>query len=117
MNKLFFWIILPLVIVEDIELVLGVTYIVLLYIYSFVSHDFTYLLSSIAIVSVISFLQFSEDRYFRKFSYLLLAPIVWFLLHIKTLVDLFSLMQALYTFCRKREVKWQKWQRTGVADS
>ena len=117
MNKPFFWIVLPLVVLEDVEMVLGATYIILLYLYSLLNHDFSYLLSIIAIVTVISFLQLSDDRYFRKFSSLLLAPVVWFLLHIKMFIDLFSFIQALYTFYRKREIKWQKWERTGVADS
>jgi cellulose synthase/poly-beta-1,6-N-acetylglucosamine synthase-like glycosyltransferase len=116
-NKLFFWIILPLVILEDIEMILGTTYLVLLYLYSLETRDFSYFLSIIAITTVIAFIQLSEGRYFSKSSYLLLAPIVWFLLHIKIFVDLTSLIHALYTFYRKREVKWQQWQRNGVADS
>jgi cellulose synthase/poly-beta-1,6-N-acetylglucosamine synthase-like glycosyltransferase len=116
-NKPFFWIILPLVILEDIETILGTAYLTLLYLFSLQVHDFSYFLSIVAITTGIAVVQLSEGRYFRKSYYLLLAPIVWFLLHIKIFVDLTSLMHALYTFYRKREVKWQEWQRTGVADS
>ncbi len=115
-NMLFFWIILPLVILGDIEVVLGTTYIFLLYLYSFWLHNFSILLLTIGIDAVILSLQFNEDRAFRKLSYFLLIPIAWFLFHLVTLVELDSLMKALYTFHRKREVKWQKWQRTGVAE-
>jgi poly-beta-1,6-N-acetyl-D-glucosamine synthase len=61
--------------------------------------------------------QFGEDKHFRKFSYFILAPLVWFLFHVVVFVELNSHIRGLYTFFRKREVKWQKWQRTGVADS
>jgi biofilm PGA synthesis N-glycosyltransferase PgaC len=116
-NKLFFWIVLPLVIFGDVEIVLGTIYILLLYFYSFLYHDFSLLLLTIAISTVTFFLQLSEERYFRKFSNFLLTPLFWFFLHLTIFVELDSLFKALYTFYRKREVKWQKWQRTGVADS
>lgn len=116
-NKLFFWVILPMVIFGDIEIVLGTMYVLLLYIYSFLSRDFTLLLLTIAISTVTFSLQLSEERYFRKLSNFLLAPLFWFFLHLATFVELDSLIKALYTFYRKHEVKWQKWQRTGVADS
>lgn len=116
-NKLFFWVILPMVIFGDIEIVLGTTYVLLLYIYSFLSRDFTLLLLTIAISTVTFSLQLSEERYFRKLSNFLLAPLFWFFLHLATFVELDSLIKALYTFYRKHEIKWQKWQRTGVADS
>ena len=117
LNKPFFWIVLPLVILEDIEIFLGTTYIILLYIYSLLTYDFSILLLSMAFATVLFLFQFSEDRQFRKVSFLLLAPLAWFFFHLVTFVELNSLIHALYTFFRKREVKWQKWQRTGVANS
>ncbi len=116
-NRLFLWIILPLVIMGDIEIVLGVLYVLLLYMYSFLIRDFSILLLTIGIDVVILSLQFSEDRSFRRLSYFLLLPISWFLFHFVTFIELNSMIKALYTFYRKREVKWQKWQRTGVANS
>ena len=116
-NKLFFWVVLPLVILGDIETVIGAAYILSLYLFSFLYHDFSLLLLTIAISTVTFSLQLSEERYFRKFSYFILAPLLWFFLHVVTFVESDSLVKALYTFYRKREVKWQKWQRNGVADS
>ena len=116
-NKSFFWIILPLVILGDIETVLGNVYTVMLYVYSFLSHDYSFLLITILLATIISSLQLAEESQFRKFSYIFLAPLVWFFLHLANLVELDALIQALYTFYRKREVTWQKWQRKGVADS
>jgi cellulose synthase/poly-beta-1,6-N-acetylglucosamine synthase-like glycosyltransferase len=117
MNKPFFWIILPLVILEDIETILGTIYIILLYIYSFLTHDFSFLLLIMFITVVVFFIQLNDDKYFKKIYYFILVPLVWFLLHIKVFIDLVSLFIAIYTFYRKREVKWQKWQRAGVTDS
>jgi len=116
-NKLFFWVILPLVILEDIEGILGAVFTILLYILSFFTHDFTVLLSTLFVVAITFFLQFSEERPYRKFSYFLLAPIIWYLFHLVTFVEIHSLFKALWTFYRKQEVKWQVWKRTGVADS
>jgi cellulose synthase/poly-beta-1,6-N-acetylglucosamine synthase-like glycosyltransferase len=116
-NKPFFWIVLPMVIFGDIEIVLGTTYVLLLYLYSFFYHDFSLLLLTLAISTITFSLQLSEERYFRKAGYFLLTPLFWFFLHLATFVELDSLIKALYTYYRKREVKWQKWQRTGVADS
>ncbi|GLV59317.1 glucosaminyltransferase [Dictyobacter sp. S3.2.2.5] len=116
-NKAFFWVILPMVIFGDIEIVLGSMYVLLLYLYSLLNHDFTLLLLTIVISTITFSLQLSEDRYFRKLSNFILAPLFWFFLHLATFVELDSLIKALYTYYRKHEVKWQKWQRTGVADS
>lgn len=116
-NKPFFWIILPLVVLGDLEIILGAAYILLLYFYSFLYHDFSLLLLTLVISTITFVLQLSEERYFRKFSYFALAPLFWFFMHLTIFVELEALIKARYTFYRKREVKWQKWQRTGVADS
>jgi len=70
-----------------------------------------------AITSIIFALEMSEDRAFWTFSHILALPLVWFFLQGASWVEFDSLVRALYTFSRKREVTWQKWQRTGVADS
>ncbi|GHO79528.1 hypothetical protein KSD_72990 [Ktedonobacter sp. SOSP1-85] len=116
-NKPFFWIVLPLVILEDIESILGAIFTLLLYLLSALTHDFSVLLATIFVVAITFVLQFSEEKAFRKPSFFLLAPLVWFFFHLVTFVELHSLFKALWTFYRKREVTWQKWQRTGVADS
>ena len=54
-NKLFFWVILPLVILEDIEGILGAIFTILLYILSFFTHDFTVLLSTLFVVAITFF--------------------------------------------------------------
>jgi energy-coupling factor transporter transmembrane protein EcfT len=116
-NKPFFWVILPLVIVEDVVAVLGALFTILLYVLSFMTHDFTILLATLLFFTIIFSLQFGEDKHYRKFSYFVLAPIVWYLFHLITFVQIHALFKTLWTFYRKSEVKWQAWKRTGVADS
>ncbi len=117
-NRPFFWIFLPLVISGDIEIILEFLYIALLYIYSILTHNFLLLLLSMAIVNIIYCFQLIEARYFRKISSLLLVPLLWILLQLMLFVELHVFVRVCYTFFyRKREVKWQKWQRTGVVDS
>ncbi|MEO9028582.1 MAG: glycosyltransferase [Ktedonobacteraceae bacterium] len=116
-NKPFFWIILPLIILEDIEFFFGAAYIIMLYVYSIMAHDFSILLLNITLATFLYTIQFTEDKQYRKLSYFLLSPLIWFLFHLVTFVEINAHIKALYTFFLKREVKWQKWQRTGVADS
>ncbi|GAC1626264.1 MAG: hypothetical protein NVS4B7_16190 [Ktedonobacteraceae bacterium] len=115
-NKPFFWITLPLVILEDIQGILAAIFIILIYLYSFLSNNFLVLFATMLLVTVTYFILFCEDKEYRKLSYLLLTPIVWYLLHLATFVELYALFTALWTFYRKREVKWQVWKRKGVAD-
>ncbi len=116
-NTFFLWVILPLVILGDIETALGTAYAILLYFYSFLTHDFSFLLLTISFSTVLFSLQLCEDRHFGKFRYLLLGPLIWFFLHFITFIELRSLIHAFYAYYRKREVKWQTWQRTGITDS
>lgn len=116
-NRPFFWIVLPLIISGDIEIILEFTYIVLLYVYSLLTRDFFLLLLNMALVNTIFCIQLIEARYFRNLSAFLLAPLVWFLLQLMLLVEVYSLVRVCYIYCRKYKVKWQKWQRTGVVDS
>jgi len=116
-NKWFFWLILPLVIVDDIEIVLGSAYLLLLYIYSFLSHDFLLLLFTIAMAALTFLFQLIDDKNYRKFSYFVFIPLMWFIFHLVTFIELYSLFNALYTLLFNKEVKWQKWQRNGVVDS
>ncbi len=116
-NKGFFWIVLPLIIVEDVEFIFGIAYVILSYVFAFLTRDFSFLLVNIALITFLCAIQFMEDQQFRKLPYLLLAPVSWFLFHVVTFVEANAFIKAYYTHFLRREVKWQKWQRTGVADS
>ena len=52
----------------------------------------------------------------NRFYFYLLSPIAWLLFYISTLVEYSALIRSIWTFLRKKEVVWQKWQRSGAAD-
>jgi poly-beta-1,6-N-acetyl-D-glucosamine synthase len=62
------------------------------------------------------FIQMLDDKDTRQISYLLLAPIGWLLFYLATIVEFNALLQSVWGLLRKRELKWQKWQRSGVID-
>jgi poly-beta-1,6-N-acetyl-D-glucosamine synthase len=116
LNKLFFWVALPLVVVEHATLSLGLIFAISLYLYTFLFHDVTMLLVTVFMVTITFCIIFTGDEHYRKPSYLLLAPILWYLFHITAFVEVFSQFIAIWTLYRKRDVRWQKWQRKGVVD-
>lgn len=116
-NKPFFWIILPLIIIGDLEMILENIYVAALYIYSFLTLDFSFLLITILVVNIIFCIQLWDNQYFKTLFSFLIAPLVWLLLQLILLMEFISLIEAIYTYYLKRDLPWQRWQRTGVADS
>lgn len=117
LNRPLFWLILPLVIVEDFAYTCGALFTLMLYIYSFLTLNFIILLSISFVCMVIYALLFIENASYRKPIYLMTLPITWFLMNLVIFAEEYAIIMAYWTFFRKREVKWQKWKRTGVADS
>jgi prepilin signal peptidase PulO-like enzyme (type II secretory pathway) len=91
-------------------------FILVLFLFSIVAQDFSAFLSGVLVVSVMFFIQLFDDKRTRQFSYLFLAPIGWLLFYVTTFVEFSALLQAVWGLIRKRELKWQKWQRMGVTD-
>jgi hypothetical protein len=50
----------------------------------------------------------------RKISFYLLMPIGWLLFYVATFVELNALTKSIWGLVRKKEIKWQRWQRKGV---
>jgi Glycosyltransferases, probably involved in cell wall biogenesis len=115
-NKLLTWVILPLAVFGELQLGFEPFFILVLFIFSIVSQDFSAFLSGVLMVSVMFFIQLFDDKHTRKFSYLLLTPIGWLLFYVTTFVEFSALLQAVWGLIRKRELKWQKWQRVGAID-
>ncbi len=116
-NKLLTWVVLPLAVFGELQLGLELLFILLLYIFSFITSDFSAFISGVVVVSLIFFIQIFEDKEHRKLSYLFLAPIGWLLFYFTTLVEFNALLKSLWGLIRKKELKWQKWQRQGAVDS
>ena len=117
LNRPLFWLILPLVILEDLAYTCSVIFMLMLYVYSFLTLNFIILLSISFVCAVIYTLLFIENASYRKPTYFMALPITWFLMNLVVFTEEYALLMAYWTFFRKHEVKWQKWQRTGVADS
>ncbi len=113
-NKLLTWLILPLAVFGDIQLAFELLFVLVLYIFSFVSHDFSAFVSGILVVSLMFFIQLFDDRQNKKPTYLLLAPIGWLLFYLTTIVEFNALFKSIWGLARKKELKWQKWQRKGA---
>jgi cellulose synthase/poly-beta-1,6-N-acetylglucosamine synthase-like glycosyltransferase len=114
-NKILTCFILPLAIFGDIQLSLELFFLAFLYIYSFLMQDFSSFISGIVVVSSMFFFQVFDDARPRTFWFILLFPIGWLLFYVSTWVECVALAKSLWSFYTHREVRWQRWQRTGVA--
>ncbi len=117
-NKILSWLILPLAMFGEVQLSFELYFLAFLYIYSFLINDFSSFVSGIIVVSSMFFVQiFFDDPKSRKFSFYILSPIGWMLFYLATFVEYSALMRSIWAGLRKEEVKWQRWQRSGIHDS
>ncbi|MBY0538338.1 glycosyltransferase family 2 protein [Patescibacteria group bacterium] len=114
-NKLLSWFILPLAIIGELQLSLEILFLTFLYIFSFMTGDFTSFISGIVVVSSMFLVQVAFDKHREAtLPFLLLAPIGWLLFYVSTFVETNALFKALWGYIRKQELVWQKWERKGV---
>lgn len=112
-NKLLTWIVLPMAVFGDVQLSFELAFVAVLYVFSFLSGDFSAFLSGIIVVSLMFAIQAWDSRGEGN-GYMLLAPIGWCLFYLTTFVEVYALVKGLWMAARRKEVKWQKWQRSGV---
>ncbi len=115
-NRLFFWFVVPLVYLNDLVLVLRVVLTLLLYIYSLEIVNYSFLYVLMAMISFIYLLVFLSDAHERTISNMAIVPLIYFLLHLSTLIEVYTLLTAYWTMLTHRRVAWQKLQRRGVVD-
>jgi poly-beta-1,6-N-acetyl-D-glucosamine synthase len=115
-NKILTCCVLPLAAFGDVQLSFEPLFILILYVFSFFSGDFTAFISGVIIVSMMFFVQAWEGRYTGGKVYLFFAPIAWLLFYITTITEFYALTKSLYLLMTRRELKWQKWQRSGVSN-
>ena len=116
-NKLLTWVILPLAIFGDLQLSFEPFFLLVLYIFSLVTQDFSAFISGVMIVSLMFFIQIFDDKQTRKPAYLLIAPVGWLLFYLSTIVEFNALFKSVWGLLRKQDLKWQRWQRKGAIDS
>lgn len=114
-NKILTWGMFPLAIFGEAQLICELFFITFLYVYSYLTHDFSSFISGIIVVSVMFFVQIIfDDSSTKKISFILLAPIGWLLFYLSTYVEFSALVRSLWGALRKQDIAWQKWKRNGV---
>jgi cellulose synthase/poly-beta-1,6-N-acetylglucosamine synthase-like glycosyltransferase len=116
-NKLLTWVILPLAVFGDMQLGFEPFFLLVLYLFSLVTQDFSAFISGVIVVSLMFFIQIFDDKQTRRLSYLLVAPVGWLLFYLSTIVEFNALLKSLWGLLRKQKLHWQKWQRKGLLDS
>lgn len=114
-RKILTFIILPFAIFGDFQLSLELIFLLILFIVSFLSNNFSSFLSGIIVVSFMFFVQifFDNARKENKLSFSILSPIAWMMFYVTTFVEVNALVKSIKT----KEMKWQKWDRKGIAEN
>jgi cellulose synthase/poly-beta-1,6-N-acetylglucosamine synthase-like glycosyltransferase len=112
-NRLLTWLILPLAIFGDTQLFFEVLFLLFLYVYSFMTHDFSSFISGILIVSSMFAVQIFDDRRGVHKGLYILAPIGWLLFYFTTVVEYHALIKSIWGIVSKRKFVWQRWERNG----
>jgi poly-beta-1,6-N-acetyl-D-glucosamine synthase len=118
-NKILSWFVLPLAVFGDIQLFFEIFFLMFLYLYSFLTHDFSSFLSGIVVVSSMFFVQILDDKAARTegaMTMYFLAPIGWLLFYVTTIVEYRALVKSIWGLVTKKELAWQKWNRVGIPD-
>jgi len=114
-NKVLSWIVLPLAVFGDMQLSFELFFIIFLYVYSYITNDFSSFISGIIIVSSMFIVQIISDENKKSWGNLIfLAPIGWLILYISTFIEFSALIKTFIGYLRGEEVKWQIWDRKGV---
>ncbi len=107
--------VLPLALIGDLQLFLEPVFLIFLYIYSFITKDYSSFISGIIVVSTMFLIQIMfDDRKNRTWSFYILFPIGWLLFYVTTIVEYSALIKSGWMYLQKQEVTWQRWKRKGV---
>ena len=113
-NKILTWFMIPFVYVSTVQLFFEPWFILLLYAFSIITWNFTSFLAWISVETVTMLLILFLDKKTIERKMFLLAPITWLLFYISMYIEYRSLIYTAWNSWKKKELKWQKWQRTGV---
>lgn len=116
-NKILSWLVLPLAVFGDLQLFFEVFFLLFLYIYSFIIHDFSSFISGIIIVSSMFFVQILDDKTVKRAdlpALYFLAPVGWLLFYVTTVIEYRALIKAVWGMITKQNISWQKWKRVGI---
>ena len=117
-KKILSWFILPLAIFGDMQLFMELFFLIFVYIYSYLTNDYSSFISGIIVVTSMFMVQILFDyRTKKRANLIFLAPIGWLLFYISTLVEFNALVKTFWSYLKKEKVEWQVWKREGVFSS
>lgn len=114
-NKFLTWGIMPLAIIQEVQLLLEIPFLIFLYVFSILNSDFSSYLTGVLVVGLMFVIQFMfYDKSTRRISFIALAPIGWLLFYVATYVEAWALVKSIESFLFRKEISWQRWERKGV---
>jgi biofilm PGA synthesis N-glycosyltransferase PgaC len=113
-NAILSWLILPLALFGDMQLFFEPFFLLFLYFYSLITHDFSSFISGILVVGTMFVVQLFDDRSEKKLPLFILAPIGWLLFYVTTVVEHHALIQSIRGIVTGKSVEWQRWKRQGI---
>jgi poly-beta-1,6-N-acetyl-D-glucosamine synthase len=116
-NKILTWIILPLSLLTEIQLLLEPIAIGLFVWYTLISGDYT----SVAVAITFVFLGYLVFGLFngKKIHYGLLIsfPFTWAIFYALIWIEYYALIKSILMLIGRQEIVWQNWNRTGLAET
>lgn len=114
-NKWLSWLIMPVTLLGDFLLLMEPLLLVLIGIYTWLSHDFLPIIVYAAVLGAIFVYQVLTDVRRRQHLHLLLmAPFIWLLIYFIDAIEFQALTRSLTRIARREGLRWQRWQRNGV---
>ncbi|MBN2534832.1 MAG: glycosyltransferase [Spirochaetales bacterium] len=114
-NKLFTCLVLPLSLYAEIELFFTVFISGTFFLYALLSFNFSGVFLGLLIIAFVFYLllcsPYKKKHYAPNIGYICIG---WLLFYIALFVEYNALMKSLIGLIKKKEVKWQSWQRKGV---
>lgn len=114
-NKLFTILILPLSIYSEIELFFNIFIFSTFLMYALLSFNFAGFFLGFSIIAFAFYLllcsPYKKNHYIPNIGYICIG---WLLFYIALFVEYNALINSLIGLLKKKEVKWQAWQRKGV---
>lgn len=117
-HKFLTWLVLPVAVLGDTVLLFQWAILTFTVGYGVVTHDYLPLLVYVCLLASLVVLQVLTDNKLRENAHLLwMAPAAWLNVAIVDLVELQAIVGSLRRLASRRELTWQRWQRSGVFGS
>ncbi len=106
---------LPIALYAEMLLLFEVPMLAIFFLYTVATSDYMPLVLVIGLLSAVVSIQILADpkiRFHRNLA--VLAPVAWLVFYAVDMVEFQALLRSLRRLALKRELRWQKWVRTGL---